>query len=229
MRNRWKNFITIGGFAAFVVALLIVLAVVGYLFWPWTYESNLESTERIFTALQTRPFGTLVSLDLPMLIINAVNIVPFIALYFLLKEVNRAPAFLALVFGLFAVVLIFTIRPLQEMLELSKHYVRAGRGEKPVYLAAGTALLAKFHGTAWFVQTWLLLASGFINSILMLKSRRFRKIDGIVGIVNSAVGFGFFLPVIGIGLLLVNTVGSILWYIFIGISMLRFRHSGESN
>jgi len=72
--------------------------------------------------------------------------------------------------GLLAVATVITSRPLMEMATLSEHYQKT---ERPGYLYAAETLRLYFEGTAWFVQTLLLVFSGLISAVLMLRSPAF--------------------------------------------------------
>ena len=49
----------------------------------------------------------------------------------------------------------------------------------------------------------------------MLRSNTFGKVTAYVGIVANVLALGFFVPVIGIFLLLISVVGLLIWYILI--------------
>lgn len=217
---RWADLYRIGAVSCLVVAALVVCAIVAFFIWP--YEVGSASTEEIFAALRRDRFGALMSLDLLFVVIMLINVLPLLALYAALRQVNESYALIALVFGLMAVVLLISIRPLSELALLSERHAdaatEAARGQ---YVAAGEALLAVFDGTAWMIQTVLLLLSGLISSLLMLRSQVFTRATAYVGIGASVVGLGFFVPVIGVPLLFVNTIGGIIWYVLVARGLFR--------
>lgn len=218
--DRWIALYKIGGVSFFVIAGLILFAIIAFFIWP--YEPGAASTKEIFELLAQDTIGGLMALDLPMLVIVALNILPVLSLYVALKKMNESYALIALVLGLTTVVLLIFARPLLELVELSNRYTAATElDEKKQYLAAGDALLTLFNGTAWFIQTIFFVTWGLINSLLMLKSPIFSKLTAYVGIIVSALGYAFFIPVIGIPLLFVNTIGGILWYVMIGFALFR--------
>ncbi len=209
---RWKDLYQLGGIASIAVAVGITLAIAAFFVWP--FKPGAASTAEIFTLLQTDRLGGLISLDLPMILIVLVNILPLTALYVALKPVNESYALLALIIGLIAAAVLIPARPLAELVLLSEKYAATTTDlDRSQYLAAGEALLALFNGTAWMVQTVFLCLSGLISSVLMLRSRFFGKATAYIGIVASVLGLGFFLPVIGILLLFINTIAGIIWNI----------------
>lgn len=220
----WKDLIKIGGWTCFLVALLIVFAIVAYFIWP--YSPLEKSISDIFTLLQKDKIGGLFSLDLVMIITVIVNVIPVLAFYVVLKQVNESYALIAVVLSLIALAVVITSRPLQEMLILSERYADTSNPELEArLLAAGEAFKVLFDGTAWFIQTILLITGGLINAILMLKSKVFNKGIATLGIITSASGFGFVIPEVGILFLFLNTILTIPFYILAGKKFLNAAHA----
>jgi hypothetical protein len=209
-----------GAAAYLIVAAAILLSIVFYFIWP--YKPGSVPTEGIFQLLQSDRLGGLISLDLPMLLIIPINIIPIIVLYLILKQVNEFYALLALAFGLVGVVLLIPTRPLIELVSLSEQYAAAaGETARTRLLAEGDLLLMQFSGTAWFTQTVLFLVSGIINGFLMLRSPIFRRATALTNITISAIGLGFFIPVAGLVLLFLNTIGAIVFYVMVALDLFR--------
>lgn len=209
-----KHIYRLGAISCIIVAVSILLSIIAYFIWP--YKAGMTSTESIFILLQKDRLGGLMSLDLSILLIIPFNILPMLILYYSLKRVNEFYALLALVIGLVGVVLLIPTRPLVELINLSNQYAaEANEAIRNRYLASGDLLLGQFSGTAWVFQTVLLLVSGIINAILMLHCSIFRRITAITNLVVSIIGLGFFLPLVGVGLLFLNTIGAIFSYFLI--------------
>lgn len=209
--SHWRELYRIGGLACLLVAALVIFAIGAFFIWP--YKPGFVSVAEVFAVLQNDRLGGLISLDLPMLMIMLINILPLLALYVALKQVSETWALIALVAGLMAVALLIPTRPMVELVALSEKYAAATtETERSQTLAAGEALLTLFNGTAWVVQTGLLVWSDLLSSWLMLRTRRFGKATAYVGIVMGLLGSGFFLPGIGIFLLFLNTIAGVLWY-----------------
>jgi hypothetical protein len=211
---RWKDLYRLGAISSILMAVAVLLAIVAYFIWP--YKGSFSSMENIFATLQADRLGGLISLDLSMLLIAPLNILVFLALYVVLKRVNESYALIALVVALIAIVLVIQARPLAELTILSDKFAAAvSEIEKNQALAAGEALHAYLDGTAWIMQTVFFMVAGLINSFLMLRTRLFSKATAWIGIIISLIGLGFFLPVIGILLLFLNTIGSVVWCILL--------------
>jgi len=208
---RWRDLYKAAGVAAIVSEIVIILGLVTYFIWP--YAPGRESTETILINLQSNTLGTLISLDLFLLIGNLFSILLFLALYTSLKEINESYALIALAVGLIAVVFLIPARPLIELYTLSGSYMTATtEAAKSQYLAAGEALLASFDGIGWFLNTLLGGLSLLVSSILMLRSAIYSKATAYVGIVSNVAVCSFFLPVVGIFLLFLSVPGYAIWY-----------------
>ncbi len=224
---RWKDLYRIGSFSSLLIAVSIVFAIAAYFIWP--YKGNTTSIEAIFTILQADRLGGLISLDISILLIAPLNILMFLAIYAALKQVNESVALIALVVALIAVVLVIVCRPLVELTVLSDHYAAAADPtEKLRYLAAGEVLRSSLDGTAWMMQTVFFMLAGLINCALMLRTRFFGKATAWLGIVNSAIGLGFFLPTIGLLFLFLNTIGSVPWCLLMARDLFKISQESET-
>jgi hypothetical protein len=218
---RWKDLYRIGSISSGLIAVLIVLAVVAYFIWPYAVET--ASTEEIFIGLQNDRLGGLMSLDLLLLVVEVFNVLLLLALYVSLRQVNESYALIALVFGLIGVVLIFVVRPLADLVYLSDQYIAAATEvAKSQYLAAGEALLALFSGTSWMLFTLFMAISGLSSSLLMFQSHIFKRSTAITGLISSAPGLLFFIPVLGTLLLFLGTFASILWCLMMARDLFQF-------
>src|SRR5512133_1504909 len=84
----WKDLYRIGGSVSLLMAFSIILAIGAYFIWP--YMDDAVSMQTIFTTLHTDRVGGLISLDLIMLLIAPMNILAYLALYVVLKQVNES-------------------------------------------------------------------------------------------------------------------------------------------
>lgn len=209
--SRWKALYKIGGIAAVISEIVLILGIVAVFVWPYSPGNN--STESIFLLLQNDKLGGLISLDIHLVVGNLFGIFLFLALYVSLKQVNESYALIALVIGLFAAVLIIPARPIFELFTLSELYVTATtEAVKSQYLATGEVLLAFFNGTSWFINTLLGGLSLLLSSVLMLRSKVFSKATAYVGIMTNIAVCGFFIPGIGMLLLFLSLPGYMIWY-----------------
>jgi hypothetical protein len=222
---RWKDLYKIGGISCFIVSFLILLSIVAYFIWP--YKAIDSSVSEIFNTINENVLIGLITLDLIMMIIMIINVIPTLAIYLSVKKINESFALIAVVLGLIGVAAVITARPLTEMAVLSNLYNEAtNEASKESLLSAGEGFRVMFDGTAWMVQTVLFMIYGLIISFLMLKSKIYGKPVAIIGIVISVVGLFFFIPTVGLVLLFINTIGSIIWNILVGKSLIKI---GQNN
>jgi hypothetical protein len=212
--TRWKDLYRIGTVACIAFPVTIVLAVIAYLFWPYT--PGFTSVAEIYATLQESKLAGLVSFDLSVVILMPIMIPQLLATYAALKRVNESYAMIALVLGLMGVVLWLAARPLVEMVVLSDQYAAAtSDAARSQTLAAGEALSALFNGTMWVLSQFAIALSYTISALLMLRSRAFGRATAYVGLGLSVFGYLFWIPVIGPILSLLGTVGGVVWYVLL--------------
>lgn len=211
---RWQGLYRIGAIACIAFVASIVFAIAAYFIWP--YKLGGANVENIFATLQDNRLAGLMSLELQMLIVQPIICLAALALYAALKRVNESYALIALVLELLGVLLMFTARPVAELVYLSDQYAAAtSELAKIQYLAAGETYLALYEGTAWMWANILMSVSGLISSLLMLRSKIFSRATAFVGIAISIAGLGFWMPMIGALLSLLATIGGVLWYVLL--------------
>lgn len=212
--QKWREIYQVGWISSLVFAMAMIAAVVAYFIWP--YSPGVSSIEQIFRDLQSNRFGALVSMDFLMVLVMPIMVLPVLALFFALLEVNPSYAVIALVLGLMGNTIILAGRPVAEMSYLSDQYMAALDDlSRTQYLAAGEAIHTLFNGTAWMASLFLVGFSGLINSLLMFHSQYFSRPAGVIGLVVSIGGLGFLIPVIGPLLSLAFTIGGVAWYLII--------------
>jgi len=96
------------------------------------------------------------------------------------------------------------------MLSLSNQYADATtEAERVALLGAGEGLLASFEGTAFHLNYILAQLAGIAVGIVILRAGVFSRGVGWLMVVGNAVGFGLYLPVVGLGLS--AFAGLLLW------------------
>jgi len=208
----WKTLYKISGTAALVSVALIPITAVAFFIWPLFPCPALE----IFALIQADRLAGLMSLDFLYLLGNLVAFPIFLALYVTLKRTNESLALIALALGLVGLVSIISARPVFEMLSLSDQYAAATSDvQRAQFLAAGEAMLALFHGTAFNAHYILGSASLLISAALMLRSETYSKMTAYVGLITNIVVFGLYIPRIGVYISLLSVLGYLLWNIMI--------------
>jgi hypothetical protein len=207
--SRWNWLYKIGGVAALISVVIIPISIVAYFVWP-------PFPDDILVVIQEDRLAGLMSLDFLYLLGNFFAIPLFLVLYVTLKRVSESFSAIALALGFVGLLSLVPSRPILEMFAISNQYAAATTdAQRAIYLAAGEAVLALFHGTAFNVHYLLGSASLLISSFLMLRSDIFGKRTAYVGIVTNIVVFGLYVPKIGIYISLLSVVGYLIWYILI--------------
>ena len=207
--SRWNWLYKIGGVAALISVVIIPISIVAYFVWP-------PFPDDILVVIQEDRLAGLMSLDFLYLLSNFFAIPLFLVLYVTLKRVSESFSAIALALGFVGLLSLVPSRPILEMFAISDQYAAATTdAQRAIYLAAGEAVLALFHGTAFNVHYLLGSASLLISSFLMLQSDIFGKRTAYVGIVTNIVVFGLYVPKVGIYISLLSVVGYLIWYILI--------------
>jgi len=207
--SRWHWLYKIGGAAALISVVVIPISIVAYFVWP-------PFPDDILVVIQEDRLAGLMSLDFLYLLGNFFAIPLFLVLYVTLKRVSESFSAIALALGFVGLLSLVPSRPILEMFAISNQYAAATTdAQRAIYLAAGEAVLALFHGTAFNVHYLLGSASLLISSFLMLRSDIFGKRTAYVGIVTNIVVFGLYVPKIGVYISLLSVVGYLIWYILI--------------
>lgn len=210
----------IGGISVLFTLIMLVLSVLAYAIWP--YAAGSTPLKDIFILTQDNIFAAFTALDLGYWLINIVYVFIYLTLYFSLRKENEVYSFIALVFGLIGVVSLISTRPVFEIFVLGDLYFSANtEAEKMQYLAAGEALIAQFHGSAWYISMFLTTASQLISSILMIKSNNYGKAIAYIGIVTCSIGLAFWIPKIGIIFLFLSMLISMVWLLLLFINFNR--------
>jgi hypothetical protein len=163
--------------------------------------------------------------------------VMFLAVYAALRRVNPGVMLLATALGLIGITVYFSSNQAFGMLALSQKYTLAeSDARRLVFEAAGEALLAQqnpggiHQGTGITVSLFLVLLSGLIISVVMLRSDVFSKATAITGILANGIGMFYF---IGIAFdLAIYWIGHplsapfrVIWYFLMALRLFKLGNS----
>ena len=217
----WRSLYRTAGFAALAVAVLTPIAIAVFAVWP----PPSGGAEQWYSLFSENPLLGLMSLDLPFVVINVLMVPIMLALYISLKKLNPAMTALAGSLFLVGVAAFFASNPAVEMLTLSNQFAEATTDtQRLALLGAGESMLASFNGTAFHVNYILAQTAGVILGAVMLRSTLFSRRVAYLMIVGNAIGFGLYLPVVGLAISAFS--GVILWAWFILIAR-RFLQVGR--
>ena len=194
---RWGWLYKIGGAAALFSVAIIPIQLIIFIVW-----GQPETALGWFNLFRDNKLAGLLAFEILFVVNAVVGIATTLALYVALRRVNESLMVIATVVGLLEAVAFIVARPALEMLYLSNQYAAATTdAQSATLLAAGEAMLATFHGTAFHVGINLFSLYYLIVSIVMLRSNIFGSVTAYTGIVAAILNWGLYVPG-GIGLFL---------------------------
>lgn len=216
----WAGLYRIAGIGALLTALLIPLQVVAFVVWPLPTGGVTEW----FELFQESPLIGLVSFDLVILFEEILLIPIVLALYLLLRRASQSLMLIAAAGWLISVALFVGSNTGFEMLALSSGYADAGTAaDRAAYLAAGQTMLSSYmeQGSSFVVGYILASVAGILVGIAMLRAATFPRTAGWAVLVANVLGFGLFVPGIGVLLSIVSVLILVAWYAVVGWVLVR--------
>ncbi len=213
--SRWHWLYKVAGMSAIVTAVLIVVQMIVYIIWP--PPSNAIDYFKLF---QDNALQGFLALDLLYVIDNVLLIPILLALYAALRRTNESFMLIGAALGFVGIAALFASNPAANMHFLSGQYAAAATdAQRALLLAAGEAMLAVFTGTAYHISLILGSVALVIIPIVMLQSKIFSKATAYMGILANVLALGFYVPKIGIYILLFSVIFLLVWYILIARSL----------
>ncbi len=209
--SRWNWLYRMGGAAALFGVVMIPVQLVVFITWP-----PPDTALGWFTLFQSSKLGGLLAFEF-LFVVNAVfGTATTLALYAALRRFNESWMAIALAVGLLEAVALIVARPALEMLFLSERYASTPmEAQRAMLLAAGEALWATFHGTAFHVGYNLFSIYFLIVPLVMLKSNIFGRTTAYIGIVASLLNWGLYVSEIGIVLSMLSVFPLAIWNVLI--------------
>lgn len=218
--SRFRVLFRVAGFGALATAILIPLQILAFIVWPLPEGGVVEW----FELFQESPFIGLVSFDL-VILIEEILLIPIVfGLYVLLRRSSESLALMAAGAWFVSIALFVGANTGFEMLALSNGYAEAASAsERVTYLAAGQAMLSAYmeQGSSFVVGYVLASLAGILIGVAMLRSTTFPRLAAWAAIAANVLGFGLFLPGIGVLLSIVSVFILIAWYGLVGWRLLR--------
>jgi len=243
---RWKGLFRVGGVAALVAAILFrrnlgaevaLLRTIGIL--HFDYATNPGTIMEWFTLLGSHPLIGLIMLNLFDLINYGLVGLIVLALNAALRQSRESVMAIAAALGCVAVVTYFATNQAFTMLSLSRQFTAAKTdAQRTLLLSTGQSVLAMSYGNAYegeglYVSFLLVSLAGLMISAVMLRSRMFGKGTAVVGILANAFALAYYPALIaapGIVALpiSISSVFLLIWYILVGLKLLRLGRRTES-
>ncbi|MEP7765416.1 DUF4386 family protein [Sanguibacter sp. 25GB23B1] len=180
--DAWAGLLRLGAAAAVMVLVLMPVQAAVFLLSP-----PPDTVEGFFERFQENPVLGLVDLDL-LLTLDYLAMIPFyVALYVVVRRVAPAWSLLALIVGLFSLVLFVVSREATfSMWMLSDAYASAtSETDRADLRAAGTTLLTLYDGGTFATSYVLGAVSTLLYSAAMVRHRVFGRLPGLVGVLTG--------------------------------------------
>ena len=221
---RWNWLYKIAAAAALISALLIPIQILVFIIWPPPLQGSAADW---FALFQKNQLVGLVDLDLLLVVDNVLLIPIFLALYILLRRTSESTMVVATALGFTGIMMYIASNPAVEMLSLSEKYAAAiTDADRMILLAAGQALVAGWQGTAFQVAYLLGSIAGIAVGFVMLQSSDFSKVTAYMIILANVVGFGLYIPVVGVYISVFSVLFLEIWYILLGQKLVVLGQSG---
>jgi hypothetical protein len=197
--------------AALITALLVPVQLAVFMAYPFP-----ETVTGWFQLLQDNLLAGLVDLDLLLVVDNVLLVVIALALYVALRPTSPSVTTMATGLWLLAIVLFIASNPALELLALSDRFAAAtSQAQRSAAVAAGEALLAGWDGTAFQVGYVLGQLAGIMIGLVMLRSGLFGRAVPYTLIAGNVVGFGLYLPTVGLTISALSGLVLWAWYLLI--------------
>ena len=215
----WGGLLRLGAAAAAFVVVMIPLQAAVFILSP-----PPSTVQGFFALFQENPVKGLLDLDL-LLTLDYLVMIPFyLALYVVVRRVAPGWSLLALVTGLFSLVLFVVSREATfSMWLLSDQYAAAtSTAQKAALLAAGTTMLTVYNGGTFATSYILGAVSTLLFSAVMVRHHIFGRLPGLVGLLT---GLTMLVPAnagpVGLIVAMVSLLPTAAWLILLIPHLLR--------
>jgi len=209
----WRTLYRAAGAAALISAVFIPIQILVFIVWPPPLEGTASDW---FTLFQGNELVGFLNLDLLLVADNVLLVPIFLALYILLLRASESVTVIATALGLLGAAFFIASNPAFEMLSLSNQYAAATtEAQRTTLLAAGETMLATWQGTTFEAAYFLGSLAGIGIGALMVRSSVFSNLTGWMAILGNAVGFGLYVPVVGVYISVFSVLFLEIWYILI--------------
>lgn len=223
----WSGLYKTGGVTALVLVVIPLVQLVVFSIAPQPLEGGAAEW---FTLFQQNAILGLLSFESLLVIYSLLSVVLSLALFAALRPEARSLSALFLVSSLFGAIAFVLARPAFEMLYLSHQYSASlTEAQKTVFLAAGEAMVAAFHGTAFWVSYILGSITSFLVGAAILRAGIFNKGSAYLRILSGIFDFGIFIPGIGLYISIFSVLFLMAFHILVGQKLLRLPSKAQTS
>ncbi len=211
--SNWRSLYRVAGAAALISAVFIPIQIIVFIVAPPPLQGTASDWFELF--LSNRLVG-LIDLDLLLVADNVLLVPILLATYVVLRRASESVMIVATALGFLGVIFYVATNPAFEMLSLSEKYAATNSdAQRAMLLAAGQAMLTHWQGTAFQVAYIAGSIAGIVIGAVMLQSGVFSKTTGWMGILANTVGFGLYIPMIGVYIAVFSVFFLEVWYVLI--------------
>ncbi|TXN30950.1 DUF4386 family protein [Lacisediminihabitans profunda] len=225
--SRWRPVVRLAAVSAVLVTVLIPVQALVFILIP-----PPQTVPEYFDLFQRNPVLGLLDLDL-LLTLDYLVMIPFyLVLFACLERVARAWATLALILGLFSVLLFVVSREATFSMWLlsSQHAAAHTAADKAALVGAGQTLLTLYNGGTFGISYVLGAISTLIFSAVMRRHRIFGRLPGIVGIIT---GITMLVPsnvgAVGLVIAMLSLIPTMLWLILLSRALFRLARDSAAS
>jgi hypothetical protein len=222
---RWNWLYRIGGAAALFTVAIIPIQLIVFITW-----GQPDTARGWFNLFDENRLAGLLAFELLLIVSTALGIATTLALYAALRRVNESLMAIATILGPVEAVAFIVARPAFEMLYLSSQYADAATdAQRALFLAAGEAVLATFHGTAFHLSINLFSIYFLIVSVVMLQSHVFGRVTAYMGILAAIFNWALYVPEIGLLLSILSIIPFwAIWLILVARRLFRLGRASRT-
>lgn len=215
----WSGLYKTGGVTALVLVAIPLVQLVSFVVAPPPLE---DTAAEWFALFQQNAILGLLGFEFLLVIYSLLSGVLSLALFAALRPAARSLSTLFLVSSLIGAIAFILARPAFEMLYLSHQFTAAAtESQKVIFLAAGEAMVAAFHGTAFWVSYILGSIGGFLIGAAILRASIFSKGTAYLRILSGIFDFGIFIPGIGLYISIFSVLLLMAFHVLVGLRLLQ--------
>lgn len=215
----WNSLYRAGGVTALILVAIPLVQLVVFAVAPPPVEGSAAEWFAIF---QENAIIGLLGFEILLVVYSLLSVVLSLALFVALRPAASSLSALFLASSLIGAIAFVAARPAFEMLYLSNQYAAAAtEAQKAIYLGAGEAMVAAFHGTAFWVSYILGSVTGFLVGAAMLRGKVFSRATAYFRIGSGIFDFGIFIPGIGLYISILSVLLLLAFHLLVGRRLLQ--------
>jgi hypothetical protein len=230
----WKSLYRVGGVATLIAGVLFRRNIAAEISLFSEYKPPI-TVSNWFALLHSNRLLGLSYLNIFDLVNYALVSLMFLALYAVLRRVNKSYMAIAMLLAFLGIAVYFASNTALSMLSLSDQYAASTTdAQRTMLLSSGEALLTinrftspgAHPGSGGYMSLLLIAAAGMVTSIVMLRSNVFNRTTAYVGILASAFDLAYcisyvFMPSVDnelLSIIFMPVAGLLLmiWHIMVG-------------